>query len=214
MFDTTVHSPCSWDSYSVIQRHKKKPEHSLCLRLPVTNHTRVQSLPSEHCFQPAEPKSSPRSPIHDYILREPDNTMHDIHSCVFKKELPVKVTHPVCRGQPGPIHYAICWAVLSHSVLSESWRPCGLKPTRLLCRWSRLQCPSRGDLPDPRTEPSSPTLQADSLSSEPPGKPKNTGVGSLSLLQGFFPIQESQRGLPHCRRILYQLSCQGGPIML
>ena len=35
---------------------------------------------------------------------------------------------------------------------------------------------------------------------------QNTGVGSLSLLQGIFPTQGSNPGLPHCRRILYQLS--------
>ena len=46
---------------------------------------------------------------------------------------------------------------------------------------------------------------------EPPGKPKNTGVGSLSLLQRIFPTQESNRGLLHCRQILYQLSYQGSP---
>ena len=40
------------------------------------------------------------------------------------------------------------------------------------------------------------------------GKPKNTGVGSLSLLQGNFPTQESNWGLLHCRWILYQLSHQ------
>ena len=34
----------------------------------------------------------------------------------------------------------------------------------------------------------------------------NTGVGSLSLLQGIFPIQGSNPGLPYCRWILYQLS--------
>ena len=34
---------------------------------------------------------------------------------------------------------------------------------------------------------------------------KNTGVGSLFLLQGIFPTQESNPGLPHCRQILYQL---------
>ena len=44
-----------------------------------------------------------------------------------------------------------------------------------------------------------------------PSKPKNTGAGSLSLLQGIFLIQESNRGLLHCRRILYQLSYQGSP---
>ena len=38
---------------------------------------------------------------------------------------------------------------------------------------------------------------------------QNTGVGSLSLLQGIFPTQESSRGLLHCRKILYQLSYEG-----
>jgi len=52
-------------------------------------------------------------------------------------------------------------------------------------------------------------LQADSLPAEPPGKPKNTGVVSLSLLQGIFPTQESNWGLLHGRWILYQLSYQG-----
>ena len=40
---------------------------------------------------------------------------------------------------------------------------------------------------------------------------QNTGVDSLSLLQGIFPTQGSNPGLPHCRRIPYQLSHQGGP---
>ena len=38
-----------------------------------------------------------------------------------------------------------------------------------------------------------------------------TGVGSLSLLQGIFPTQGSSLGLPHCRRILNQLSHKGSP---
>ena len=50
--------------------------------------------------------------------------------------------------------------------------------------------PSLGDLPDPGIEPRSPALQVDSIPGEPPGKPKNTGVDSLSLLQGIFPTQE------------------------
>ena len=36
--------------------------------------------------------------------------------------------------------------------------------------WSGLSFPSPGDLPDPGIEPGSPTLQADTLTSEPPGK--------------------------------------------
>ena len=72
--------------------------------------------------------------------------------------------------------------------------------------WRGLLCPPAGDLPNPKVKPRSPALQADSLLSEPPGKPKNTGVGSLSLLQGTFPAQKSNWGLLHCRRILSQLS--------
>ena len=41
---------------------------------------------------------------------------------------------------------------------------------------------------------------------------QNTGVGSLSLLQGIFPTQGSNPGLPHCRQILYQLSHRGSPL--
>ena len=51
-------------------------------------------------------------------------------------------------------------------------------------------------------------MQADSIPAEPQGKPKNTGVGSLSLLQWIFPTQELNQGLLHCRWILYQLSYQ------
>ena len=42
----------------------------------------------------------------------------------------------------------------------------------------------------------SPTLQVDSLPSDPAGKPKNTGVGSPSLLQGIFPAQGLNPGSP------------------
>ena len=77
--------------------------------------------------------------------------------------------------------------------------------------WSALPFPSPGDLPNPGIELRFPTLQVASWPSEPPGKPKNTRVGSLSLLQWIFPIQESNLGLLHCRRILYQLSYQGSP---
>ena len=77
--------------------------------------------------------------------------------------------------------------------------------------WSRLPCPPPGDLPNPGIKSRSPALQADSLPSEPPGNPKNTGVGDLSLRQGIFPTQELNWGLLHCRQILFQLSYQGSP---
>ena len=38
---------------------------------------------------------------------------------------------------------------------------------------------------------------------------QDTGVGSLSLLQGIFPTQELNQGLLHCRWVLYYLSYQG-----
>ena len=65
----------------------------------------------------------------------------------------------------------------------------------------------------PRIEPRSPSLQADSLPAEPQRKPKHTGVGSLSLLQQIFLTQKSNQGLLHCRWILYQLSYKGSPMM-
>ena len=57
--------------------------------------------------------------------------------------------------------------------------------------WSGYPFPSPGDLPSLGIELRSPALQVDSLPAEPQGKPKNTGVSSLSLLQGIFPTQES-----------------------
>ena len=78
--------------------------------------------------------------------------------------------------------------------------------------WSGWPFPSPGYLPKPGIEPSSPILQADSLPAEPQGKPKKTGVGSLSLLQQIFPTQELNWSFLHCRRIFfYQLSSQGSP---
>ena len=43
---------------------------------------------------------------------------------------------------------------------------------------------------------------------------QNAGVGSLSLLQGIFPTQVLNPGLPRCRQILYQLSHLGSPRIL
>ena len=49
------------------------------------------------------------------------------------------------------------------------------------------------------------------LPAEPQGKPKKTGIGSLSLPQHIFPTQKSNQGLLHCRWILFQLSYLGKP---
>ena len=72
----------------------------------------------------------------------------------------------------------------------------------------------QGILPTQGIEPRSPALRADSLPSEPPGKPRTTGVGSPSFLQGIFLTQESKQDLLHGRQVLYQLSHQGSPSLL
>ena len=101
----------------------------------------------------------------------------------------------------------------SRSVVSDSLQTCGLHSP-----WNspgqntgvgRQPFPSPGDLLNSGMEPRTPTQQADSLPAEPQGKPKNTGVGSLSLLQWIFPTQELNWGLLHCRWILCQLSYHG-----
>ena len=56
------------------------------------------------------------------------------------------------------------------------------------------------------------SLPGHSVHGDSPGK--NTGVGCHALLQGIFPTQGSNPGLPHYRRILFQLSHQGSPRIL
>ena len=84
--------------------------------------------------------------------------------------------------------------------------------------WARIVAwvafPSPRGSSQPRSEPRSPALQADSLPAEPPWKPKNTGVGKLSVLQWISPTQGSNSGPLHCRLILYHLSHQGSPRIL
>ena len=75
------------------------------------------------------------------------------------------------------VQFFCVFLTASHSVMSNSLRPCGLYSP-----WNS------------------------------PGQ--NTAVGSLSLLQGIFPTQGSNPGLPHCRLILYQLNHKGNPRIL
>ena len=56
------------------------------------------------------------------------------------------------------------------------------------------------------------SLPGSSVCGDPPGK--NIGMGCHALLQGIFPNQGSNPGLPHCRQILYSLSQQGSPRVL
>ena len=67
--------------------------------------------------------------------------------------------------------------------------------------WSGLPFPSPGNLPDPEIEPGSPALQADSLPSEPPGKPKIYKEGD-SCQNWILLIQRSIDGPRKMFRIL------------
>ena len=66
-------------------------------------------------------------------------------------------------------------------------------PSMGFCRqkyWSGLPFPSPGDLPDPGIEPRSPALQADVLTSEPPGKPpgRRKERGNKELVLPFHEV--------------------------
>ena len=54
--------------------------------------------------------------------------------------------------------------------------------------WSGLPFPSPGDLPNPGIEPGSRALEADTLTSEPPGKPKSRKEGHISSLLLLFQV--------------------------
>ena len=81
------------------------------------------------------------------------------------------------ESKPSISYGAVCRAVLSRSVVSNSstrWTVARQAPLSGFSRqehWSGLPCPPQGDLPNPGLEPRSPTLQEDSLPTEPSGKP-------------------------------------------
>ena len=90
-----------------------------------------------------------------------------------------------------------------HALLQEIF------PTKGMLQSMRLQSQTRLSNWTELTwgiKPRSSALQVDSSPSEPPEKPENTGVGSVSLLQGSFLTHKSNWGLLFGRRILYQLS--------
>ena len=90
-----------------------------------------------------------------------------------------------------------------------------LYPERLLCSWNspgkntRVGVPIARGSSQPRGWTLNSCMTGSFLTSEPPGKPRNTGIGSLSLLQGICPTQESNRGVLHCRLMLYMLRFPG-----
>ena len=95
----------------------------------------------------------------------------------------LKVTSRVC------VCVCVCVCTLSHSVMSDSATPWTVAHQAPLFmgfsrweHWSGLPFPSSEDLPNKRIEPRSPALQADSLPSEPPGKPHKADTDIIPIL--------------------------------
>ena len=113
------------------------------------------------------------------------------------------MTHHISK----PASYPSVWAQLLHSC-SSLCEPMGCSLQAPLSmgfsrqeHWAGLPCPPPGDLPDPGIEPESsvsPTLQADSLPTEPPGKPQmrwlNRNLFSHSSLEGRRLRSRCQQG--------------------
>ena len=121
-----------------------------------------------------------------------------------------------------PLYVSFIYAVLSRSAVSDSFATpstlayqaplsMGILQARLL-EWMATPSFRASSRPRDGTQVFRIAGKFFSLHSEPPGKPQNTGVGSLSLLQGFFLSQEWNQGLLPCRWIPSQLSHQGSPL--
>ena len=76
----------------------------------------------------------------------------------------------------------------------------GIIYNRIL-EWLALPFSRGSSQPSDRTQVSCIANRVFTCLAEPQGKTKNTGVGSLSLLQGIFQIQGSNQGVLHCRQI-------------
>ena len=121
---------------------------------------------------------------------------------IHRTEGPAQCSVMTQRGGPRVVGQEIytCMSCCAYSIMSDYFRPQGLclqgssvhgiLQTRIL---ERVPCPPPGHLTNPGIKPRSPTQQADSKPSEPPGKTKNSRVGNLSLLQGIFLTQGSSQ---------------------
>ena len=116
----------------------------------------------------------PRNPITPFLTHITSKNLQSTNHDNDDKEGKGKIKPPIVSFLFSPF----LWRE-SHSLMSDSLRPHGLQPTRLLCSWDSPgkdigmggRSLSPGDLPDPGTEPGSPAMHADSLPSETPGKP-------------------------------------------
>ena len=106
-----------------------------------------------------------------------------------------------------------CWIFqicchIEYSILTASsfriWNSSAGIPSHPLALFVIMPWLPPGHLPNPELQPRSPALQAGCLPSEPRGKPKNTGVDSLSLLQGVLSNPGIEPGSPNYKQMSYK----------
>ena len=114
--------------------------------------------------------------------------------------------------------YIMCCTVLNHSVVSDSLWPHGCSPPgssvhgvlqAKVLEWAAMPSSRGSSQPQDWTQVSH--IAGRFFTIWGTREAQEYWSGSLSLLQGLFPTQESTWGLLHCKRILYQLSYQGSP---
>ena len=162
----------------------------VCPRHCPTNAFHPQDCPRKESQVITSPEILWFAQLHPKPAREEISLL--VFSLQGETSLPETHPPPTTNSSKLPLTLHAC-VVLSHSVVSNSfvtpWPGASQAPLSMGSprqeHWSGFPYPPAGDLYNPETELRSPTLHADSLPSEPPGKPKNTGVGSLSLLQGI-----------------------------
>ena len=104
------------------------------------------------------------------------------------------------------------WVAISFSRTSSWPRDC-IQVSRTVGSQSLYRLSHQGSLKESESRSAvSDSLWLHGLYSPWSSLGQNAGVGSLSLLQGIFPTQGSNPGLPNCGWILYQLSHKGSPI--
>ena len=117
-----------------------------------------------------------------------------------------RVWQQVATIQLGIIHSLSHYAVLSHSVVSDSLRPMNCRqPCRLLYPqgfsrqeyWNGLPCPSPRDLPNPGIQSRCPALQEDSLPSEAPGSPMGNYIPITVMSKGDLEHRHQQNQIPY-----------------
>jgi len=119
----------------------------------------------------------------------------DISSCEICQSFRIQSESEVAQSCPTLCDPMDCIAYQAPPSMGFSRQEC----------WSRLPFPSPGHLPDPGIEPGSPSLRADALPSEPPGKPQNSKL-PFKIKTYLFTVPNSHQS---DRELEEELMAQG-----